>query len=143
MKLIIAEKPSVAREFASYLRALDDKKGYYEGNGYCVTWAYGHLVGLSDPEEYGWKKWVIEDLPLVPDKFKFIVSESSKAQFIIVEKLIKNCAEIIVGTDAGREGELIFRYIYEKVGVRKPFKRLWLSSLTNEAIKNGFASLKG
>lgn len=142
MKLIIAEKPSVAREFASYLRALDDKKGYYEGNGYCVTWAYGHLVGLADPDEYGWKKWVMEDLPLVPDKFKFIVSESSKAQFIIVERLIKNCAEIIVGTDAGREGELIFRYIYEKVGVRKPFKRMWLSSLTNEAINNGFASLK-
>nr|MCU0384364.1 DNA topoisomerase [Cyclobacteriaceae bacterium] len=142
MKLIIAEKPSVGRDLAAFFKCTEDKKGYFEGNGYAVTWAFGHLVSLAQPEEYGFKEWTTESIPFIPEKFRLVINESAKSQFNIVGNLIKNCAEIIVATDAGREGELIFRHIYNYVGVRKPFKRLWLSSLTNEAINEAFKSMK-
>lgn len=142
MKLIIAEKPSVGRDLAAFLKCSEDKKGYFEGNGYAVTWGYGHLISLAPPEDYGFKEWTTESIPFIPEKFRLIINESAKSQFNIVANLIKNCAEIIVATDAGREGELIFRHIYNYVGVRKPFKRLWLSSLTNEAINEAFKSMK-
>lgn len=142
MKLIIAEKPSVGRDLAAFLKCTEDKKGYFEGNGYAVTWAFGHLVSLANPEDYGWKDWTTENIPFMPERFKFVINESSKTQFNVISNLVKSCNEIIVATDAGREGELIFRLIYQQIGVKKPFKRLWLSSLTTEAISTAFQNMK-
>src|SRR5688572_13858745 len=115
MKVVIAEKPSVAREYARVLGATNRKEGYLEGNGYQVTWAIGHLVRLADADEYGYEKWKLEDLPIIPEQFKLSLTGDAglKKQFIIIKDLFAKASEIIVGTDAGREGELIFRYIYQ------------------------------
>jgi DNA topoisomerase-3 len=142
MKLVIAEKPSVARELARVLGVTNKKENYLEGNGYAVTWAVGHLVKLADPDAYGWEKWSLQDLPMLPEPFKLETIKNVSSQFKTVKELFSACDEIIVATDAGREGELIFRYIYQLSGCKKPFKRLWVSSLTDEAIKQGFNNLK-
>jgi len=152
MITILAEKPSVARELAKLLNASDKRDGYFEGNGYTVTWALGHLVGLALPQEYGVTSFVKESLPILPNPFvlKPRAGSGTKAgapdkailkQLSVVERLFKSCDSIIVATDAGREGELIFRYIYEYTASRKPFQRLWVSSLTEKALKAGFANL--
>lgn len=153
MKAIIAEKPSVAREIASLLGATKKRDGYLTGNGYEVTWALGHLVGLAMPEDYGVSGFQREALPILPDPFVLTVRKIKKdksyvpdsgalKQLKIIEQVISRCDSIIVATDAGREGELIFRYIYEYLKCRKPFERLWISSLTEKAIKQGFDNLK-
>lgn len=153
MKAIIAEKPSVAREIATLLGATEKRDGYLAGNGYEVTWALGHLVGLAMPEDYGVSGFQREALPILPDPFLLTVRKIKKdksyvpdsgalKQLKTIEQVIGRCDSIIVATDAGREGELIFRYIYEYLKCRKPFERLWISSLTEKAIKQGFDSLK-
>ncbi|MDV3725054.1 type IA DNA topoisomerase [Elizabethkingia anophelis] len=153
MKAIIAEKPSVAREIASLLGATEKKDGYVTGNGYQVTWAFGHLVGLAMPEDYGFSGFQKEALPILPNPFLLTVRKVRKEkayvpdsgavkQLKIIEQVIGRCDSIIVATDAGREGELIFRYIYEYLKCSKPFQRLWISSLTEKAIRQGFDNLK-
>lgn len=142
MITIIAEKPSVARDIAKVLGANTQKEGYLEGNGYFVTYAFGHLVGLAEPLNYGYSgKWLKSELPLVPDSFKLVANKEAKKQLGIIKSLIKNSDSLIVGTDAGREGELIFRWIYDFIGIQKPFKRLWISDMTDKSIKEGFKSL--
>lgn len=147
MIVVLAEKPSVARDIAKCLNATHKHDGYIEGNGFVVTWAFGHLVELKEPEEYdiSLKKWSIETLPIVPEEFQLRPkeNESSQKQLNIINKLFKEANEIICATDAGREGELIFRYIQSwSETTNKPFKRLWISSLTTDAITNGFKNLK-
>ncbi len=147
MKVIVAEKPSVARDIATFLGAKKRCDGYFEGSGFQVTWAFGHLVALKDPSEYdpSLKKWTLASLPIVPSQFelKIIEDQGSKKQFKIIKKLLEESSEIIAATDAGREGELIFRYILSLSGLeKKPFQRLWLSSLTDEAIQKAFDQLK-
>ena len=144
MKVIFAEKPSVARDYARILGAKSTKDGYIEGKGFAITWGYGHLVTLVDAKEYDDKyaKWKLEDLPILPDDFKLKVTESGIKQFNVIKKLFNQATEIVNGGDAGREGELIFRLIYEKSGCTAPTRRLWISSLTDEAIKAGFAKLE-
>lgn len=147
MKVVIAEKPSVAREIANVLGATRKEEGYLSGNGYKVTWAFGHLVGLVDAKEYGWTSWKKENLPMIPQKFKTApTADNVKGQLKIISSLFKEADEIINATDAGREGELIFRYVYEylqqKDGIRTPFKRLWISSLTDKAIRDGFNDIR-
>ena len=153
MKIVIAEKPSVAREIAVLLGAIEKKDGYLTGNGYYVTWALGHLVTLAMPKDYGFKGFQKEALPLLPNPFlltarkmkknnNYVQDEGALKQLKIIEQLLKNSKSIIVATDAGREGELIFRYIYEYLKCNLPFQRLWISSLTEKAILNGFDNLK-
>ncbi|MFL5830321.1 MAG: DNA topoisomerase 3 [Solirubrobacteraceae bacterium] len=146
--LIIAEKPSVGRDLARVLPgAFTKAEGYLESDQHIVTWAVGHLVQLADPDEYDerFKKWRMADLPIVPERFKLVVrDERSKKQMNVVKRLLgREEVELVVNAcDAGREGELIFAYLYEKAGSRKPVKRLWLNSMTTEAIKDAFASLR-
>lgn len=147
MIVILAEKPSVGRDLARILGATKRKDGYIEGNGYAVTWAYGHLIELEEPDTYdpALKKWNLETLPILPEKFRLKVSSAKgvKEQFNTIKKLFQAADSIVCATDAGREGELIFRYILEMCNCQnKPAKRLWISSLTDEAIKEGFANLK-
>ncbi|OYX86619.1 MAG: DNA topoisomerase III [Flavobacteriales bacterium 32-34-25] len=153
MKTIIAEKPSVAREIAGLLGAYDKKNGYLTGNGYFVTWAFGHLIGLGMPEDYGISGFDKTVLPILPNPFLLTVRKVKKdkgytadtgalKQLKIIEQLFNKSESIIVATDAGREGELIFRYIYEYLKCKKPFERLWISSLTEKAIKQGFENIK-
>ncbi|EHO06981.1 DNA topoisomerase III [Myroides odoratimimus CCUG 12901] len=153
MKAIIAEKPSVAREIAALLGATEKKDGYLTGNGYQVTWALGHLVGLAMPEDYGLSGFQRENLPILPNPFlltvrkikrdkSYVPDSGAVRQLKIIEQVISRCDSIIVATDAGREGELIFRYIYDYLKCSKPFQRLWISSLTEKAIKQGFENLK-
>ncbi|SFQ78600.1 DNA topoisomerase, partial [Flavobacterium akiainvivens] len=153
MKTIIAEKPSVAREIAGLLGASDKKDGYLTGNGYFVTWAFGHLIGLGMPEDYGISGFDKTSLPILPNPFLLTVRKVKKdkgyaadagalKQLKVIEQLFTKSNSIIVATDAGREGELIFRYIYEYLKCSKPFERLWISSLTEKAIKQGFDNLK-
>jgi DNA topoisomerase III len=144
MKIVIAEKPSVARDLAKVLGAIQKKDGYLEGNGYQVTWALGHLVQLADPKAYGFEIWDARDLPMLPSPFQYRVSADAgiRKQFNIIKGLFSDASEILVATDAGREGELIFRYIYYLSGCNKPFKRLWISSQTDQAIRDGFNNLK-
>ena len=146
MKLVIAEKPSVAGEIAKIIGAGKREAGYYSGNGYLVSWCVGHLIQSAMPEDYNpdLKKWRLETLPFIPTKWETVISERTKEQYKILEKLIKKdeVKELICATDAGREGELIFRLVYEKAGAVKPFKRLWISSMEAEAIRKGFDSLK-
>ena len=147
MKLVLTEKPSVARDIARFLGATTKQQGYLEGNDYQVTWALGHLVTLKEPEDYDPKlrKWKSRTLPFIPSAFelKLIKGTGVKRQFDIIKRLLKEADEIICATDAGREGELIFRYILDLSGCAdKPFKRLWLSSLTHEAIGKAFDDLK-
>ena len=146
MIVCIAEKPSVARDIADILGARTRKDGYYEGNGYQVTWTFGHLCTLKAPHEYtpGWKRWSLSSLPMIPPRFgiKLIENPTYEKQFHIIEGLMKQAAEIINCGDAGQEGELIQRWVMQKTGATCPVKRLWISSLTEEAIKEGFAKLK-
>ena len=150
---IIAEKPSVARDIARIVGANSKQDGYMEGCGYVVTWAMGHLIALAMPETYGFSAYKAEDLPIRPNPFQLVVRQVRKDKEYVSDpaalkqlKMIRSCFDkadrIIVATDAGREGELIFRYIYQHLGCRKPFDRLWISSLTDKAIREGLANLK-
>ena len=150
---IIAEKPSVARDIARIVGATSKQDGYMEGCGYVVTWAMGHLIALAMPEAYGFSAYKAEDLPIRPNPFQLVVRQVRKDKEYISDpaalkqlKVIRSCLDkadrIIVATDAGREGELIFRYIYQHLGCRKPFDRLWISSLTDKAIREGLSNLK-
>jgi len=153
MKTIIAEKPSVAREIARVLGACEKREGYFTGNGYHVTWAFGHLIGLGMPEDYGISGFDSKVLPILPDPFLLAVRKvkmetgyspdtGALKQLQVIGRLFDECDSIIAATDAGREGELIFRYIYEYLKCDKPFERLWISSLTEKAIRQGFENLK-
>lgn len=143
--LVVAEKPSVARDIARVLSAKEKGEGYYAGGNYRVTWAIGHLVSLCEPDEIDarYQKWRASDLPILPDQIPLKVLPKTKAQFNIVKRQMndKDCDAIICATDAGREGELIFRYVYRMAGCTKPFSRLWISSMTDEAIREGFAAI--
>jgi DNA topoisomerase-3 len=144
--VIITEKPSVARDIAQVLGLSRQGKGYIEGADYKVAWAYGHLVGLAEPHQMNpaWKSWRLADLPMLPETWPLEIMSDTADQFGVVQTLMNDAhtQKIICATDAGREGELIFRYIYEKAGCRKPVERLWISSLTPEAIRQGLAQLK-
>ncbi|CAD0218281.1 type IA DNA topoisomerase [Chryseobacterium sp. JV274] len=153
MKAIIAEKPSVAREIAQLLGAHEKKDGYLSGNGYCVTWALGHLIALGMPEDYDIRGFNKASLPIFPNPFILTPKKLKKAkgyepdpsalkQLNTIKQVISQCSSIIVATDAGREGELIFRYIYHYIECNKPFERLWISSLTEKAIQDGFKNLQ-
>ncbi len=146
MKLIITEKPSVAKDIANVLGINKRENGYMTGNDYIVTWCVGHLIQLAMPEDYDqkFKSWNLDTLPIFPNKFKYNVIEGTKQQYEIVKRLMnsENVDEIICATDAGREGQLIFGYVYINAECKKPVKRLWISSMTDEAIKEGFANLK-
>jgi DNA topoisomerase-3 len=147
MKVILTEKPSVARDIAQTLAVRSRKDGYFEGNGYQITWAFGHLVGLKEPDDYdqAWKRWSLQTLPIIPEPFalKARGDDSAIKQLAVITRLFRNSDEIICATDAGREGELIFRYILTWTDcVHKPARRLWISSLTDEAIRQGFQQLQ-
>lgn len=153
MKVVIAEKPSVARDLARVMGAKEVKDGYIAGNGYAFTYAFGHLVQLCTPQAYGYNTWSIANLPIIPAQFaleikkvrrdgKLLDDSGALKQVNIIKGLLEQAEEIIVATDAGREGELIFRNIYYYLGSKVPFKRLWISSQTDKAIKEGFANLK-
>lgn len=153
MKVVIAEKPSVARDLARVMGAKEIKDGYIAGNGYAFTYAFGHLVQLCTPQAYGYNTWSVSNLPIIPQQFLLEAKKVRKdgkqmddagalKQLNIIKKLLEEAEEIIVATDAGREGELIFRNIYYYLGSKVPFKRLWISSQTDKAIKEGFAKLK-
>ena len=145
-KLVVAEKPSVAMSYAKVLGATSRRDGYFEGNSYLVSWCVGHLVELAPPNVYDAKyvKWSIADLPILPERWQYLVSASTKKQFGILQKLMQrpDVDSVICATDAGREGELIFRLVYQQAGCKKPFSRLWLSSMEENAIREGFAHLK-
>lgn len=147
MKVILTEKPSVARDIAKCLNINNKRDGYFEGNGYQIAWAFGHLVELKEPDEYdpAWKRWTLESLPIIPEQFglKARGDASAQKQLNTIKSLFKAADEIICATDAGREGELIFRYILSWTEcVHKTFKRLWISSLTDDSIRKGFAQLQ-
>ena len=150
MITIIAEKPSVARQISRVVGAIERKVGYYGGNNYCVTWAFGHLVQLAMPEAYGVTGFRRESLPIIPDDFQLINCKDAKGneaagvkeQLRVIKNLFEHSEKIIVATDAGREGELIFRYLYQYLDCDTPFQRLWISSLTDKAIKEGLKNLK-
>ena len=150
---IIAEKPSVARDIARIVGATSKQDGYLEGGGYLVTWEMGHLIALAMPEAYGFSAYKREDLPIRPNPFQLVVRQLRKNKEYVSDpaalkqlKVIRSCFDkadrIIVATDAGREGELIFRYIYQYLDCKKPFDRLWISSLTDKAIREGLSNLK-
>ena len=144
MKLVIAEKPSVARDIARVLGTKTKRDGYYENNEYLVTWCIGHLVQLADPEAYGeeYRQWTLAALPIIPEKFQKEVAVSTQKQFAIVQKLLAQSTEVICATDAGREGQLIFEYVYRfEARPAQTVKRLWISSMTDEAIQEGFRNL--
>lgn len=145
MKMCIAEKPSVAKEIAHVIGATVRRNGYMEGNGYCVTWTFGHLCSLQEPNEYTekWKQWNLSVLPMIPSKFriKLIDDEGIKKQFAIIEELVSKAEMVINCGDAGQEGELIQRWVLTKAKCNVPVKRLWISSLTEEAIREGFDKL--
>lgn len=144
--LVLAEKPSVGRDIARVLGCKNEKNGYIEGQKYIITWALGHLVTLADPEGYGekYKSWNMEDLPILPNHLKTVVIKKSSKQFNTVKSQMNrdDVCEIVIATDAGREGELVARWIIEKAHIKKPLKRLWISSSTDKAIKEGFSKLK-
>ena len=146
MKLIVTEKPSVAMSYAKVLGVHGRQDGYLEGNGYLVSWCVGHLVELAPPSAYGeqYVKWNIADLPILPEKWQYLVSASTKKQFSILKKLMHRADvdTVVNSCDAGREGELIFRLVYEQAGCKKPVSRLWLSSMEDAAVREGFANLK-
>lgn len=146
MKVCIAEKPSVARDIAHVIGATKEHQGYIEGNGYQVTWTYGHLCTLKEPQDYTelWRRWGLGVLPMIPQRFgiKLIDQDSIKKQFAVIEKLMQNADEIINCGDAGQEGELIQRWVMQKAKATCPVKRLWISSLTEESIREGFENLK-
>ena len=146
MKLVICEKPSVAKAVASALGVTSRADGYFEGGGWLISWCIGHLVGLADAAAYDdrYKKWRYEDLPILPDPFRYVVSEEKAAQFHILRSLMErpDVTELVNACDAGREGELIFRLVYEAAECSKPFSRLWISSMEDAAIREGFADLR-
>ena len=146
MIVCIAEKPSVAKDIARILGANSSRDGYMEGNGYQVTWTFGHLCELKEPNDYSenWKHWSLAALPMIPLRFgiKLIPDDGIKKQFATIEKLYSQADEIINCGDAGQEGELIQRWVMQKAHVKCPVKRLWISSMTDEAIKQGFQELK-
>jgi len=145
-KLVIAEKPSVAEQLAGVIDRCKKTRDYYEGENYIVSWAVGHLVGLAEPEEYDkkYKQWLLSNLPIIPEHFRFAILDGAEQRFAVLKQLMtsKDVDEIINACDAGREGELIFRNIYAQTGSRKPTSRLWLSSYTQESIRDGFRKLK-
>ena len=145
-KLVICEKPSVAKSIASALGVTSRADGYFEGGGWLISWCIGHLVGLADAATYDdrYKKWRYEDLPILPAPFRYVVSEEKAAQFHILRSLMErpDVTELVNACDAGREGELIFRLVYEAAGCTKPFSRLWISSMEDAAIREGFADLR-
>ena len=153
MIAVIAEKPSVARDIATVLGATQKNDGNISGNGYIVTWAFGHLVGLAMPDAYGIENFSRENLPILPQSFRLIPRQvktdkgykpdsGTVKQLKVIKEVFDQCDKIIVATDAGREGELIFRYIYQYLECRKPFVCLWISSLTDKAIREGLQNLK-
>ncbi len=146
MILVIAEKPSVAQSIAKVLGATSRKDGYMEGGNYIVSWCFGHLVELADASSYDerYAKWRYDDLPIVPESWMFEVTKDKAQQFKVLSSLMKDkrVTELVCATDAGREGELIFRLVYNKAGCTKPFKRLWISSLEDSAIREGFNHLR-
>ena len=146
MKLCIAEKPSVAREIAHVIGAKNRKEGYLEGNGYCVTWTFGHFCQLRDPEDYNpaWKKWSLADLPMLPATFdiKLMADQGVRQQFAVIQKLLAEADEVINCGDAGQEGEVIQRWVLRAARYRGPVRRLWISSLTEDAIRQGFQKLR-
>ena len=146
MKVCIAEKPSVAREIAAILGATTRRDGYFEGNGYQVTWTFGHFCTLKEPHEYSpqWKSWSLAVLPMIPPRFgiRLIENEGVKKQFAVIEKLLSQADEVINCGDAGQEGELIQRWVMQKAQNKAPVKRLWISSLTEESMREGFSKLK-
>ena len=146
IQLVIAENPSVARSIAAVIGAEKKQDGYLEGNGYLVSWCIGHLVSLADAGAYDerFKKWRYDDLPIIPQQWQYIIPDEKKKQFEILRSLIErtDVESLVCATDAGREGELIFRFVYQMAGCKKPFKRLWISSMEDGAIKDGFAHLK-
>lgn len=146
MKLVIAEKPSVAQSLARVIGANKRQDGYLEGGGYLVSWCVGHLVELSAPERYDerFSKWRLEDLPILPERWLYDVSPETKKQYQILKVLMerKDVESLICATDAGREGELIFRLVYHQCRCKKPFERLWISSMEDSAIREGFEKLK-
>ena len=145
-KLVICEKPSVAKSIASALGVTSRADGYFEGGGWLISWCIGHLVGLADAAAYNdrYKKWRYEDLPILPDPFRYVVSEEKADQFHILRSLMErpDVTELVNACDAGREGELIFRLVYEAAGCSKPFSRLWISSMEDAAIREGFSALR-
>ena len=145
-QLVIAEKPSVARSIAGVIGATEKHDGYLQGNGYLVSWCIGHLVSFADAGRYDerFKKWRYEDLPILPETWQYIIPDEKKQQFDILRSLMErsDVTGLVCATDAGREGELIFRFVYQMAGCEKPFKRLWISSMEDSAIKDGFAHLK-
>ena len=146
MILVVAEKPSVAQTIGKVLGATSRKDGYLEGEGYLVSWCVGHLVGLADASVYDqrYSKWRYDDLPIIPEEWLYEVPKDKMQQFKVLSALMKDkrVTELVCATDAGREGELIFRLVYQKAGCRKPFKRLWISSLEDSAIRDGFRHLR-
>ena len=146
MKLVIAEKPSVAQSLAKVIGANKRCDGYLEGGGYLVSWCVGHLVALSAPERYDerFAKWRLQDLPILPEKWLYEVSPGTKKQYQILKKLMErsDVESLVCATDAGREGELIFRLVYNQARCKKPFERLWISSMEDMAIREGFEKLK-
>ena len=146
MKLVIAEKPSVAQSLAAVIGAAARKDGYLEGNGWRVSWCVGHLTGLADADAYNpdYAKWRYDDLPILPEPWQMVVSKDKKKQFDVLKQLMNapDVTEVVNACDAGREGELIFRAVYELAGCQKPMKRLWISSMEDSAIREGFANLR-
>lgn len=146
MKLVIAEKPSVAMSLAAVLGANEKKDGYLEGGGYLVSWCIGHLLELAQPEAYGeqYARWRYADLPILPETWKYEVPKDKKKQLALLCRLMKDKGvdSVVCATDAGREGELIFRLVYEHAGCKKPMERLWISSMEDAAIRDGFEHLR-
>lgn len=146
MIVCITEKPSVAKDVAEILGARDRRDGFFEGNGYCVTWTFGHLCELKEPQEYTerWKRWALSALPMIPPRFSIKLKKDKgiEHQFAVIKNLVAAADEVINCGDAGQEGELIQRWVLQKAGIQCPVKRLWISSLTDEAIRNGFSALK-
>ena len=145
-KLVIAEKPSVAQSLAAVIGATVRKDGYLEGNGWRVSWCVGHLAGLADADVYNpdYAKWRYDDLPILPEHWQMVVGKDKKKQFSVLKQLMNapDVTEVVNACDAGREGELIFRSVYELAGCQKPMKRLWISSMEDSAIREGFANLR-
>ena len=146
MKLVIAEKPSVAKAIAAVLHADERKNGYMEGGGYLVSWCIGHLISFADAAGYNeqYRKWNYDDLPIIPQEWKFVIASGKEQQFSVLKDLMhrNDVTEIINACDSGREGELIFRFVYEQAACDKPFSRLWISSMEESAIREGFSNLK-
>ena len=146
MKLVIAEKPSVAKSLAAVLGATSRKDGYLEGGGWLVSWCLGHLAGLADAAAYNpdYAKWRYDDLPILPESWRFTIAKDKRDQFDVLRTLLRreDVTEVVNACDAGREGELIFRTVYCLAGCQKPMKRLWISSMEDSAIREGFANLR-